>query len=596
LHVLPFIDHGPRLEASPNRVTGSGRRPSGSTPGWTAHAAGALQLTPASDRIDAWPALRVLADPDASLDRTQALARLAEFAPPTVPKASFGQYRGAMWLWLPLEVSTGGAGLWLLDVDYPMLDHVDVALLRNGVVEQEARLGDHQPISQRPISTRTHAVPLRLQEGGHQALLLRVDTTSSMLVPLRLIKPEAYHAAEGRMLLMQGLLAGIGLCFALYSLSHWLSLRDRIFLDYALCVASITLFFFSYHGVGAHQLWGDNEWLTRNMPGLTVLFALVGAFMFLERALDVASLSRAGTLILRGGATLAAVVAAALLIGLIEYRTAQLCATLLGPFPMLVGVPAAYLRAREGHSIARYVLVGWAGYGLGSLTMTGLLLGLLPAIPITMHAAQAGATFEMSLWLLVLSVRVGQLRRKAENASVELDHLESLAHSDPLTGLPNRRGLQASLEAKLPHCHLQRQLAVYLLDLDGFKPVNDQFGHVVGDALLTEVARSLRSHTRASDVVARFGGDEFVVLVDGLPSEEDADAFGTKLLASFDRPFAVAGQLCRVGVTIGYAVAPLDGTDPDRLIRCADAALYAGKQSGRGCLRRGYVPGTLVSA
>lgn len=398
------------------------------------------------------------------------------------------------------------------------------------------------------------------------------------------------------MLLVQGLLAGIGLCFALYSLSHWLSLRDRIFLDYALCVASITLFFFSYHGVGAHQLWGDNDWLTRNMPGLTVLFALVGAFLFLERALDVASLSRAGTLVLRGGAMIAAVLAAALLVGLIEYRTAQLWATVLGPFPMLVGVPAAYLRAREGHSIARYILVGWAGYGLGSLTMTGLLLGLLPAMPVTIHAAQAGAVFEMSLWLMVLSVRVGQLRRKAESASVELDHLESLAQSDPLTGLPNRRGLQASLEAKLPHCSLQRQLAVYLLDLDGFKPVNDQFGHVVGDALLTEVARSLRSHTRASDVVARFGGDEFVVLVDGLQSEEDANAFGTKLLASFDRPFAVAGQLCRVGVTIGYAVAPLDGTDRDRLIRCADAALYAGKQSGRGCLRRGYVPGTLVSA
>ncbi|NLD68070.1 MAG: GGDEF domain-containing protein [Limnobacter sp.] len=564
--------------------------------GLAAHAADALQVTAAKDRVDAWPGLRVLADPDARLDRAQALARLDEFAPPTVPKASFGQYSGAIWLWLPLDVAPGGDGLWLLDVDYPMLDHVDVALLRNGVVEQEARLGDHQPTTQRPLSTRTHAFPMRLHEGGQQALLLRVDTTSSMLVPLRLIRPEAYHAAEGRMLLVQGLLAGIGLCFALYSLSHWLSLRDRIFLDYALCVASITLFFFSYHGVGAHQLWGDNEWLTRNMPGLTVLFGLVGAFLFLERALDVASLSRAGTLVLRGGATIAGVLAAALLVGLIEYRTAQLWATVLGPFPMLVGVPAAYLRAREGHSIARYILVGWAGYGLGSLTMTGLLLGLLPAKPITMHAAQAGAVFEMSLWLMVLSVRVGQLRRKAESASVELDHLESLAQSDPLTGLPNRRGLQASLEAKLPHCSLQRQLAVYLLDLDGFKPVNDQFGHVVGDALLTEVARSLRNHTRASDVVARFGGDEFVVLVDGLQSEEDADAFGMKLLASFDRPFAVAGQLCRVGVTIGYAVAPLDGTDRDRLIRCADAALYAGKQSGRGCLRRGYVPGTLVSA
>lgn len=164
--------------------------------------------------------------------------------------------------------------------------------------------------------------------------------------------------------------------------------------------------------------------------------------------------------------------------------------------------------------------------------------------------------------------------------------MHSLAQSDPLTGLPNRRGLEAVLARSLAQAGPQRVAAVYLLDLDGFKQVNDRLGHDAGDALLVAVARRLRTCVRASDTVARLGGDEFVVVAEGLAGEDDAAALGRKLLEATDAPFDVAGAACHVGLTIGYALAPVDGGDGAVLLKAADAAMYAGKQAGRRQVRR----------
>jgi diguanylate cyclase (GGDEF)-like protein len=165
--------------------------------------------------------------------------------------------------------------------------------------------------------------------------------------------------------------------------------------------------------------------------------------------------------------------------------------------------------------------------------------------------------------------------------------IEQLSHTDALTGLPNRRGLHERLAAALPQAAPGRLLAVYLLDLDGFKPVNDRHGHDVGDALLVAVGQRLQAQLRTADVVARLGGDEFVVLAAGLPDETVARQLGQKMLASFNEPFMALGQRCDVGLTIGYALGPLDGHSADDLIKRADAAMYAGKGAGRRCLQRG---------
>src|SRR5690606_21318954 len=112
----------------------------------------------------------------------------------------------------------------------------------------------------------------------------------------------------------------------------------------------------------------------------------------------------------------------------------------------------------------------------------------------------------------------------------------SLAHTDPLTGLPNRRGLNMALASALARCGPDQLLAVYVMDLDGFKPVNDQYGHDIGDELLVAVTRRLQSHVRQSDVVARLGGDEFVVMTGQLGNAHQAHELGLKLLDAFRAP------------------------------------------------------------
>ena len=205
-----------------------------------------------------------------------------------------------------------------------------------------------------------------------------------------------------------------------------------------------------------------------------------------------------------------------------------------------------------------------------------LELALVPDLRDGGHAAVHAGT----------GLRTQALREAALHARQERDALHSLAHSDALTGLPNRRALQAALASALAHAGAGNLLGVYILDLDGFKPVNDLYGHDVGDELLVAVTHRLRSTLRQSDLIARLGGDEFVVVTERLLSPQQAHDLGQKLLDAFHAPFALGSVQIQVGLTIGYAIAPDDGMDAATLLKRADAAMYSGKQSGKFCLRR----------
>ena len=221
------------------------------------------------------------------------------------------------------------------------------------------------------------------------------------------------------------------------------------------------------------------------------------------------------------------------------------------------------------------------------LVTLGIVTGHIGVNFWTMHMSQFGAAIDMLIFMRIAILRSTAVHLAARRATQEHATLHSLAHTDPLTGLLNRRGLNTTLTAALHDCAADKILAVYMLDLDGFKLVNDQFGHDVGDELLEIVASRLVATMRTGDGIARLGGDEFVVMAGGLQNDSQAKELGTKLLSAIGEPFALSQQTCRVGVTIGYALAPTDGQHAETLLKQADAAMYAGKQSGRNCLRRG---------
>lgn len=160
--------------------------------------------------------------------------------------------------------------------------------------------------------------------------------------------------------------------------------------------------------------------------------------------------------------------------------------------------------------------------------------------------------------------------------------LNRVANYDALTGLPNRRLLADRMKQAIARTARARDmLAVCYLDLDGFKEVNDTLGHEAGDRVLVEMAQRIGSVLRGGDTVARLGGDEFVVLLQGLEKGEECVATLDRLLAEIARPVAVNGKPLVLGASIGVSIYPLDDEDPDTLLRHADQAMYAAKQSGK---------------
>jgi len=157
-----------------------------------------------------------------------------------------------------------------------------------------------------------------------------------------------------------------------------------------------------------------------------------------------------------------------------------------------------------------------------------------------------------------------------------------LADHDSLTGVANRHGLE---ETALGALELSRRnksvVAVLLIDLNHFKEINDSFGHATGDRLLKAFANRLKSSVRADDVVARFGGDEFVVLQLGLAQPRGAKVLADRLIRILSAPYDIGGTSLNCGVTIGIAVAPTDADNWDQLLSRADAALYKAKDGGR---------------
>ena len=173
----------------------------------------------------------------------------------------------------------------------------------------------------------------------------------------------------------------------------------------------------------------------------------------------------------------------------------------------------------------------------------------------------------------------------------KLEHqLRYAAYHDALTGLPNRGLFDDRVAAAFLRLERSRgALAMLMIDLDGFKRINDTLGHAAGDQLLIAVARRLRTQVRASDTVARLGGDEFVVLVEGDACV--AEALAERIIDSFTVPVAtVAGDLL-VGVSVGIASTPADATLPAELLRLADAAMYAAKADPEASYRIAQIPG-----
>ena len=533
-----------------------------------------------------WPALTMLSDPDRRHTAEELLSGGPAFSPMPATQGTLGVRPDAVWLRAPLAVAPGSDRRWILDIDYAPINRIDVALAAGGRIVQQAVLGNTEPFSQRPLLSRSHTMVLNLEPGVPYELLLRVQAQGAMILPITLNTPTALMGRALNEQMLQGVLTGLALCLLVYSLAQWVSLRDALFIQYALLISGSLLFSLQFFGVGAQYLWTDNIWMERHASGLSALMATCGSFLFIGQALAAGDPHNRRMRTMRWGAAGTALLAVAFALDAFNTRALTAIVSILGLVPALMGIPGALVRMRQGDAVGSTLLLAWLVYFIATATVIGVIRGWVPVNFWTLHSFQFGATLDMLLFMRVLGLHSKSLRTAAENARTERDAMHSLAHTDPLTGLPNRRGMSQALTAALSQCCHERMLAVYVLDLDGFKPVNDEHGHDVGDELLVAVARRLQGHVRATDLVARLGGDEFVVVAGALESAAQAQDLAQKLLNAFRAPFSLSAGQIHVGLTIGFALAPLDCNDAAGLLKLADAAMYAGKQGGKFRVQR----------
>jgi diguanylate cyclase (GGDEF)-like protein len=221
-------------------------------------------------------------------------------------------------------------------------------------------------------------------------------------------------------------------------------------------------------------------------------------------------------------------------------------------------------------------------YGAPRLVGTMIALSLLPC---AIGGALSGETIlllaclQLPLYMVAMTLAAYQLNAMLVRTMVAERESAHRAQHDALTGLLNRAGLEQALASRSGG-DATRRTTLFYIDLDGFKAVNDTYGHNIGDKLLKAVAERLRSALRPTDIVARLGGDEFLVVTDHR-DRTSAQRTGDRLVSALsDRPYLLGEEAALVGACVGIAMRPQDGEDFETLIGRADAALYEAKRSG----------------
>lgn len=517
------------------------------------------------------------------LDWPAALAalRAGQFSPGDSPVLNFGIGAKPVWIHFAVDNPSAAAVQRRLSVETAWLDHVDVYVLQQGRLVATHRAGDRLPFAQREVASRYFQFDQAFAPGISE-VLIRVETPDPMVVPIYLQSPEAAHPRQTQQEMSYGVVYGFLLALMAYNAILYLSLRSSRYLFYAFYLAAFLAMNIAYTGHGYAWLWpGSPNWQQWSNPILMILFGVSG-LVFATRFLDLrVYFPRVRKAVIAFCAAFGILLAAAILAGSQKFAllAAFSFAFLFTFLMLLVGVISVY----AGQKPARYFLIAAFTAMVGAVLTTLSTWGFIPHTSWTFRAVELGMLADATLLALALGYqfRVGQEQRL---------RAEQLAQLDPLTGLNNRRAfydMTAPLWSNgIRHAH---DASVMLLDIDLFKKINDTHGHAHGDAVLKALAGVLKQSVRQGDVLARWGGEEFIVFLPET-SLHEAIALAERLRA------AIAGVRvpCDGGataMTASVGVAQREDHHPtlDALIASADECLFQSKQQGRnrvtGCLR-----------
>lgn len=536
----------------------------------------AAPLSTAVEHADALGrATAYLQEREERIEWPEALAayRAGKFTPGASPILNFGI--GARPVWLHFAVENPGTVRVhrRLAIETAWLDRIEVHVVQHGKLVATHNAGDLRPFIQRPLVSRYFLFDHDFAPGVSE-VLIRVETPDPMVVPLYLQSREAARMRQTQQELSYGVVYGFLLALMAYNVILYASLRAGRYISYAFYLAAFVLMNVAYTGHGYAWIWPESTaWQQWSNPILMTLYGISG-LLFAVRFLDLhVYFPRVRRAVIAFCVTFGLLLSAAVLAGsqTLALLTAFTFAFLFTGLMLLLGA----ICVAAGQKAARYFLIAAAAAMVGAVLTTLSTWGFIPHNSWTFRAVEIGMLLDATLLALALAYqfRVGQEQRL---------RAEQLAQLDPLTGLNNRRAfydLTASLWSNaVRHEHA---LSVMLLDIDHFKQINDAHGHAQGDRVLKALADALRQSVRQGDILARWGGEEFVVL---LPETNlnDATALGERLRAAVaDLRIPCGTGITQLAVSVGVAEREARHPTLDALIASADECLYQAKQQGR---------------
>jgi diguanylate cyclase (GGDEF)-like protein len=526
----------------------------------------------------------VLQEQAGRLDLPDAMAayQAGKFTPGKSAILNFGIGSKPAWIHFAVDNPAATPLHRRLSIETAWLDRVEVYFQYRGRTVATYRVGDKQAFMQRPVTSR-YFVFDHAFESGVSDVFIRIETPDPMVVPITLMNPEASRLRQTQQDLSYGIVYGFLLALMAYNAILFASLRSSRYLLYSLYLAMFLAMNIAYTGHGFAWLWPDSaNWQQWSNPVLIFLYGVSG-LLFAIRFLDLRLyLPRVRKAVIGYCALSCAVLVAALLAGSQKYA-------LLVSFTfvfLFTGVMLflGAISVHAGQKPAKYFLIAAIAAMVGAALTTLSTWGFIPHNNWTFRAVEIGMLIDATLLALALAyqLRVGQEERI---------RVERLAQLDPLTGLNNRRAFYNKTSPlwsnAIRHGH---DTSVMLLDIDLFKQINDAHGHAHGDEVLKALAEILKQSIRQGDVLARWGGEEFIVFLPETNLHE-ATMLAERLraaIAGLRIPGEKTGETA-VTASFGTAQNERHSITLDALIASADKCLYQSKQQGRN-----RVTGSLV--
>lgn len=514
-----------------------------------------------------------------SLDDAQHLFAEGKFKAGEQVVLGFGIGSRPVWLRLEVFNPTDQALLFRLAVGTTWIDHLDLYQIHQQKISATWQTGDAHPSPQGIVPTLGYAFPLSFPPGISE-IYLRAETLDPLVLPINLLPIAKVADNERWTHYSYGVLYGFLSALLAYNLMLFVGLRKISYFYYSLYLGSFITLNLAYTGHGYAWWWSDFPHLQRYIIfALMVLYSCFG-LLFAVRFLALAEHAPRSLRAVRGFA-LTGISLLGLSIALDNQYAAGIVAfSYLTLFTLIMATLGLGTLHKSRSSGGYFLAAAFSGL-IGAATTSLAVWSVLPFNLLTYHSVEFGLLLESILFALALAYQF----RDHEKARLQAEYL---ARHDPLTGLLNRRAFYELIDSSWSTAvRSDRPLSVIMLDLDLFKEVNDHFGHEAGDLVLVEVAQLLTQCSRTGDLVSRWGGEEFLLV---MPETNLQQAF--TLAERIRQQIAAKAILTRQGPISISASLGVSERKPqstlDELIAEADIRLYEAKRGGRNKVSNGH--------